>query len=218
MRSPRGFVGEIVNNLKSFWLERLDFTAEETTIYFDPPIDSPEGAFDHITLPREGWGVFVHRADLTVASTVAEMVGTALHNLDLSKGNLNDLAPGEGIPFNSEHDGPVSPCGDPFFLHGGNGVEPHSLRRITKVDIAGKLNKSGIEMSLQHGEFDGSHYSNGAIVLGDHKFHSAVVEGEDGPRFGMRVAPVDKPLDARSYRSSGSGKKLVIVPGGSSDK
>jgi hypothetical protein len=32
------------------------------------------------------------------------------------------------------------------------------------------------------------------------------------------VLTVDKPLDARSYRSSGSGKKLVIVPEGSSDK
>jgi hypothetical protein len=207
-----------VNNLKSFWLERLDFTAEQTTVYFDPPIDSPEGPLDHITFPRGAWGTHVGTADESVASSVGEMVGAALHNLDLSKGNLHDLAPGEGIPFNSVHDGPVTPAGEPLFLRGGNGVEPHSLRRITKVDIAGKLNKSGIEMPLQHGEFDGSHYSNGAVVLGDHKFHSAVVEGEDGPRFGMRVAPVEKPLDARSYRSSGSGKKLVIVPEGSSDE
>jgi len=212
-----GFVGEIVNNLKSFWLERLDFTAEETTVYFDPPIDSPEGPLDHFTFPREAWGVHVGTADESVASSVGEMVGAALHNLDLSKGNLHDLAPGEGVPFNSEHDGPVTIAGEPLFLRGGSGVEPHSLRRITKVDIGGKLNKAGIEMPLQHGEFDGSHYSNGAVVLGDHKFHSAVVEGEDGPRFGMRVAPVDKPLDARSYRGRGSGKKLVIVPEGSSD-
>jgi len=36
-----GFVGEIVNNLDSVWMKRFDFTPEQMTIVFDPPITYP---------------------------------------------------------------------------------------------------------------------------------------------------------------------------------
>jgi hypothetical protein len=74
---------------------------------------------------------------------------------------------------------------------GGNGVEPNSLRRITRVEILGKLDVQGIEMPLKHGHFDGTNYSNGVAVLDDLQFHWAVTEGEDGKRIGTRGAPVN---------------------------
>jgi hypothetical protein len=71
-------------------------------------------------------------------------------------------------------------------------------------------------MPLKHGHFDGTNYSNGTAVLDDLKFHWAVTEGEDGTRIGTRIAPVDNPTSAQTYRSEG-GTRMVRVPEGRSD-
>jgi hypothetical protein len=183
-----GFVGEIVNNLTSLWLETLNFTAEETTIHFEPPIDSPQGPLGHLPLPPQGWGVSVRRADATEICALGQLIDYWLHDLDLSEGQLRQ-ASGKGNQFKIETTSPLAD-GEPMFLHGGNGVEPNSLRRITQVDILGKLDVSGIEMPLKYGHYDGTDYSSGTAVLDDLKFHWAVTEGEDGKRVGTRIAPV----------------------------
>jgi hypothetical protein len=53
-------------------------------------------------------------------------------------------------------------------------------------------------------------------VLDDLKFHWAVTEGEDGKRIGTRIAAVDNPTSAQTYRSEG-GTRMVRVPEGRSD-
>lgn len=209
-----GFVGEIVNNLTSLWLETLNFTAEETTVHFEPPIDSPEGPLDHLPLPPQGWGVSVHRADSTELCTLGHLIDYWLHDLDLSQGELRHTS-GKGNQFKIEKTSPLAD-GQPMYLQGGNGVEPNSLRRITRVEILGKLDVQGIEMPLKHGHFDGTNYSNGVAVLDDLQFHWAVTEGEDGKRIGTRVAPVNDSINAQTYRSD-RGTRMVKVPESISD-
>ena len=65
----------------------------------------------------------------------------------------------------------------------------------------GKLDVSGTEMPLKHGHFHGTDFSNGTAVPDDLKFHWAVTEGEGGKRIGSRIAPVNDPLSAQTYRS-----------------
>ena len=86
-----------------------------------------------------------------------------------------------------------------------------------EIEIVGKVDVNGVEMPLKHGHLDGVNYSNATAVLDDLKFHWAVVEGDDGQRIGTRVAPVDDPMNAHSYRSEG-GTRMTRVPEGSSDK
>ena len=122
-----GFVGEIVNNLQSLWLETLNFTAEEATLYFEPPIESPEGPLDRITLPPQAWPVSLHRADSTELGTVGQMIDAALHGMDLS-----DQHPSAGKANRfviTKADPPQTSDGQPVFLRASNGIEPHSLRR-----------------------------------------------------------------------------------------
>jgi hypothetical protein len=210
-----GFVGEIVNNLTSLWLETLNFKADETTIQFDPPIDSPEGPLSQLTLPPPAWSAALYRPDSAELGTVGQMIDAALHNLDLSEQNPSA---GKANRFTiTKDDPPQTAEGEPVFLHGGNGVEPNSLRRITRIEIVGKVDVNGVEMPLKHGHLDGVNYSNATAVLDDLKFHWAVVEGDDGQRIGTRVAPVDDPMNAHSYRSEG-GTRMTRVPEGSSDK
>jgi hypothetical protein len=82
--------------------------------------------------------------------------------------------------------------------------------------MVGKLDVIGTEMPLKHGHFDVTNYSNGTAVLDDLKFHWAVTEGEDGTRIGTRIAPVDNPTSAQTYRSEGR-TRMVRVPEGRSD-
>ena len=71
-------------------------------------------------------------------------------------------------------------------------------------------------MPLKHGHFDGTNYSNGVAVLDDLQFHWAVTEGEDGKRIGTRVAPVNDPINAQTYRRD-RGTRMVKVPESISD-
>jgi hypothetical protein len=114
--------------------------------------------------------------------------------------------------------GPIVINGGPIFLQGREDDDPaETLRRIVRFEIDGKLDVSGTEMSLQHGQFDGVNYCNSTAMLDDLTFHWAAVEGEDDLRIGTRIARVDDPTNAQTYRRMEAGTQMVRVPEGDSD-
>jgi hypothetical protein len=210
-----GFVGEIVNNLTRLWLETLNFTAEKVLFVVDPPIGEPGLP---VEVHPDIWAsVVVCRADSTPLCGVGELVTHWVRSkIDVGQEALQDAA-GEKKQFTLVQPGPVVINGGPIFLFGGDDPEPSkTLRHITRFEIVGKLDVSETEMPLKHGHFDGTNYSNGTAVLDDLKFHWAVTEGEDGKRIGTRIAPVDNPTSAQTYRSEG-GTRMVRVPEGRPD-
>jgi hypothetical protein len=210
-----GFVGEIVNNLDNLWLETLNFTAEKVFFRIDPPIGD-------LGLPVEVrpdiWAsMAVCRADSTPVFSVGELVTYWVREkIDVSQIALDGI--GEEKRFNLVQPGPVIINGEPIFLLGSIPPEPQTVRRITRFEIDGKLDVSGTEMPLRHGHFDGTNYSNSTAVLDGLKFHWAITEGEDGKqRIGTRIAPVDAPLNAQTYRSDDGSIRMSRVPEGESD-
>jgi hypothetical protein len=212
-----GFVGEIVNNLTSMWLETLNFTAEKVIFQLDPPTSLS------VEVRPDIWAsVGIYHADSTLVCSAAQLATHWVREkIDLSCVNLRDVQHEKEKRFNLDQPGPVIINGAPIFLLGAeDSPEPamHTLRRVTRFEIDGKLDVSGTEVPLEHGHFDGANYSKGTAVLNDLKFHWAIVEGEDGKRVGTRVAPVDDPLNAQTYRSEKGGTRMLRVPEGSSDK
>jgi hypothetical protein len=210
-----GFVGEIVNNLTSLWLETLNFSAEKVIFALDPPTELP------VEVRPDIWAsVGIYDADSTMICSAAQLVTHWVREkIDVSRIDLRDVQNEKDKRFNLDQAGPIVVKGGPIFLLAGEDSDPatHTLRRITRFEIDGKLNVSGIEMVLQHGHFDGANYSNSTAVLDDLAFHWAVVEGEDGNmRMGTRIAPVGEPLKAQTYRSDG-GTKMVRVPEGNAE-
>lgn len=67
-------------------------------------------------------------------------------------------------------------------------------------------------MPLKHRHFDGTNYANSTAVLDGLKFHWAVAEGEGGKRVGTRIAPVDAPINAQTYRSDDMSIRMSRVP------
>lgn len=136
--------------------------------------------------------------------------------IDLSQADVKSFKDLPEKRFNIDQPGPIDLDG-PIFLKGGDDPEPPTtLRLITAFEIDGKLDVSGTEMPLKHGNFDGANYSNSTAVVDDLKFHWAITEGEDGQRTGTRVAPLDDPLNAQTYRSEGE-IQMHRVPEGHSD-
>ena len=207
-----GFVGEIVNNLTSLWLETLNFSAEKVIFVLDPPTSPP------VEVRPDIWeSVAVHDRDSTPIVSIGQLVTYWVREkIDISEVDLRGV--GEEKRFNLEQPGPVVVNGGPIFLQGREEGDPaETLRRIVRFEIDGKLEVSGTEMLLQHGHFDGVNYSNSTAVLDDLAFHWAAVEGEDGLRIGTRIARVDDPTNAQTYRRIEGGTQMVRVPEGNSD-
>jgi hypothetical protein len=85
-----GFVGEIVNNLTSLWLETLNFTAEKVSFVVDPPIDEPGLP---VEVRPDIWATeMVCRADSTPLYSVGELVTHWVRNkIDVGQEALQDL-------------------------------------------------------------------------------------------------------------------------------
>jgi hypothetical protein len=198
------FVGEIVNKLDSLWMERLEFTSEKATVVFDPRI----GAIDRFELSPGTYGMSVRRADSTELCAVGHLLDYWLREIDISEKPWRD-AVGEGNRFTITKSSPLAD-GQPLFLLAGEAGSPPTLRRITKIVIAVRGDVDGVEMPLEHGQYDGTNYSNGTAVVGDLSFHWVVTEGDEGKRMGTRIAPVDNPTSGQSYRS-GEGTRMRRV-------
>jgi hypothetical protein len=210
-----GFVGEIVNNLTSLWLETLNFTAEKVFFWVDPPIGDPGLPVE--VRPDIWASMAVYRADSTPMWSVGQLVTHWVREkIDVSRVDLRDVE-GKEKRFNLVQPGPVIINGGPIFLIGGDDPRPpKTLRHVTRFEIDGKLDVSGKELPLKHGHFDGTNYSSSTAVLDDLKFHLAIIEGGDGKRIGTRIAPVNDPTNAQTYRSDG-GTRMIKVSEGRSD-
>jgi hypothetical protein len=197
-----GFVGEIVNNLKSVFVQLVDFTAETAVIVFDPPLSQG----DRFELPPDAWVFGVHRPDSTELCSVRQLVTQCVREIDVGREELRD-ADGEN-QFTLTSDSPLVDD-EPIFLCADDGGEPaQTLRRITRFEIVGRLIVRGVEMPLKHGQFEGTNYSSGKAV-GDREFHWVVTEGDEGTRIGSRVLPVEDPTSGQFYWGDGMGTKLI---------
>lgn len=208
-----GFVGEIVNNLTSMWLEVLHFTAEKVFFRLDPPTSLP------VEVRPDIWSsVGIYDADSVLLGSAAQLVTYWVREMiDPSLVDLSDVEDKEEKRFNLVQADPVV-NGGPIFVLGAEDPEPakHTTRYITRFEIDGRLGVTGTEMPLTHGHFDGANFSSSTAVLNGLKFHWAIIETEDSKRMGTRIAPVDDPLNAQTYRSDG-GTKMVRVPEGNAN-
>jgi hypothetical protein len=122
-----------------------------------------------------------------------------MHNVDLSQPAFRD-ATGDETHFTMVDEAPHLD-GEPLYLMGGDDPdEPHTLRRITRIEIVGKLAAHVVEMPLKHGEYEGTPYSTGTAAMGDHAFHWVVTEGPEGKQIGARVLRSDKPTRGKFYK------------------
>lgn len=187
-----GFVGEIVNNLDTVWVKLFDFTPETMTATYDPPITHPDGYVEDTVDLTQILNTGLHRADNTLICTAGQFLDARMRNINLDQPAFRDFI-GEEDHFTLHLEGPHL-SGEPIFLMGGLGPEPpNTLRRVTKVEIVGKLAGQVAEMPLKHGQYDGTPYSTGTVTMGDRSIHWAVTEGAEGKQIGARVSPTDQP-------------------------
>ncbi|MEV0669904.1 hypothetical protein [Mycobacterium sp. NPDC050441] len=201
-----GFVGEIVNNLTSLWLETLDFAAEKVIFVLDPPTSLP------VEVRPDIWGsAAVYDRDSNPVASIGELVTHWVRKkIDVSEiGSLRGV--GDEKRFNLEQPGPIVINGGPIFLQGREGGEGAEwLRRIVSFNIDGTLAVRGVEVPLKHGQFRGTNYSSGMATLSEREFHFVITEGIDGKQFGTRVLQANNPTSgAQTFR--GAGGRLAGV-------
>ncbi|OHT48878.1 hypothetical protein BKG59_19470 [Mycobacteroides chelonae] len=204
-----GFVGDVVNKLASLRTGVLTIAAETITLHIDPPI----GKVATVPIPIETAAkIAVHGPDsVCLCGLDALIEHWVREKIDPSGVNMRDLENAKRDVFTLTQSGPII-NGVPIYVIGdviGDDSDTSTtLRKITQFEIAGRFELSWIEMELEHGHFVGTNFSHGTAVLDGNKFHWAIVE--DGKRIGTRVAPVDRPLDAKAFRSIG-GKRMSRV-------
>lgn len=211
-----GFIGEIVNNLTSLGVGTVRFKAEKLTFRVDPPPISGDLPIE-VLLDTAAASIGVYGPDSTLLCSVDEMAALWVREkINLTTAvSMQELESAPEKRFNLAEPLPVSINGGPIFVMGGDYPEPATtLRQIVQFDIAGTLTLTGEEMPLTHTNVLGTNFSNGVAVLNDLRFHWAVTEGEAGMRIGTRVAPVDDPLNAQTYRSIDGATRMVKVPEG----
>ena len=196
-----GFVGEVVNNLKSLWMKRFDLTPESMTVVFDPPITYADGeAADRVDL-FPILATNMHRSDSTVICTVGDVLQVAMRNyIDLDQPAFRD-ATGEETQFTLAWPGNgLLLSGDQAYLLGGDDPEqPLSFRRVTQLEIKGKAEAHVVEMPLTHAEYQGTPFAAGTAVTADDTMHWVVTEGEGGPRVGIRVLNASNPTNGQFF-------------------
>jgi hypothetical protein len=85
--------------------------------------------------------------------------------------------------------------------------EPHTLRRITQIEVVGKLAVHVVEVPLKHGEYEGTPYSTGTAVIGDRAVRWVFTEGAEGTRMGARVLPTSgSPTSGQFYQGRRGGR------------
>ncbi|MCV7442031.1 restriction endonuclease [Mycobacterium paraense] len=190
-----GFVGEVVNNLDSVWVKRLDFTPDTMTAVIDPPITYPDGQVaDRVDL-FPILGTYLHRADSAVVCSAGDVLQQTMRNLDMNQPAVRD-ATGDETAFTIGSDDDPLVNGEAVYLMGGDDPDPpRTLRRITKVLITGKLKAHVVEVPLKHGQYEGTPFSTGTSKTGDETFHWVITEGDEGPRMGVRVLNAGRPTD-----------------------
>jgi hypothetical protein len=186
------FIGEIVNNLQAVLSKQFRLDAEKVSIKFDPPMEHPDGLLD--TIADVPLNLNLHRADKTVIGAVG----------DLAQANLRGFKPdqpaamkatGNETKFSITHDDPNAD-GQPVYLMDAAQI----LRRITRIEIAGKATVHVVEIPLKHGDYDGTPYST-AKVEGDDTLHWVFTEGPEGVQAGVRVLPEGKAKGARFHKA-----------------
>jgi hypothetical protein len=212
-----GFVGAIVNNLTNLGVGIVTFKAEKVTFQLDPPPISGDLPVE-VLLDTAAASIGIYGPDATLLCSVDELAALWVREkLDLSAVNIQELESAPEKRFNLAEPLPVSINGGPIFVMGGDDPEPATtLRQIMRFDIAGTFDLTGTDMRLTHSNFDGTNFSNGVAVLDELQFHWAVTEGEGGMRIGTRVAPVNDPLNAQTYRSIDGTTRMVRVSEGNS--
>ncbi|MEB3024066.1 restriction endonuclease [[Mycobacterium] crassicus] len=205
-----GFIGRVVNNLSSVWAKQFSFTAEKVALSFDPPVESPDGTTsDRLEVPP---GVNLHRGDSSVICMVGEFVqGVMRNNVDLRQPVFRDATAGVSN-FTMELGDPLA-NGEPVYVCADDPGPPQTLRRITKVEIAGTVNAFVAEMPLTHAEYKGTPFSAGTLEVGDDTHHWLITEGAEGPRIGVRVLPKDNPTGGQFYMGTpGDWSAPMITP------
>jgi Restriction endonuclease len=204
-----GFIGRVVNNLSSVWAKQFAFTPEKVAISFHPQLVSPDGAVsDRLEVPLS---VNLHRSDSSVICTIGDFVQNWMHNIDLNQPTFRDATSGEstftmvmGDPLADEE--PVYVCADDV-------DPPQTLRRITEVEITGKVKAFVAEMPLTHGQYKGTPFSSGTLEVADDTHHWVITEGAEGPRIGVRVLPKDNPTGGQFYAGTpGDWSSPMITP------
>ncbi|WP_139360901.1 hypothetical protein [Mycobacterium sp. D16R24] len=213
-----GLVGDVISKLSSLRTGVLAVTAETITLHIDPPI----GKVATMTIPVDAAAKFtVHGADSAQLCGLDALVEHWVREkIDPGGVNMRDLENANSDVFSLTQPGPIVINGGPIYVIGdetdtstptSEASLPTTLRKITQFKITGRFELSWIEMELEHGQLVGTNFSHGIAELGADKFHWAITEG--GKRIGARVAPVDSPLDATTYRSVG-GKRMSRVAEG----
>ncbi|MGV0603940.1 hypothetical protein [Mycolicibacterium sp. XJ1904] len=212
-----GFVGKIVNNLKSLRLETLDAVIDTITVVVDPPIG---GQVDRVPFTREQWALAIVRKDKTEVCALGQLANTLLRSLDLSRDEFRDIE--SGSPYEMAH-GNLLDNGEPVFLHGheptaaaSDGTDPgepateERLYRIVEIINTMTFQVRGVDMPLSHGSYRESNYSSGKAVVGDREFHWAFTESADGDvESATRISPIDDPMAGQFYRSDSTGKRML---------
>ncbi|MFT8180765.1 hypothetical protein ACLXNF_24580 [Mycobacteroides chelonae] len=199
------FVRDVVNNMASLRTGVLALTAETITLHIDPPIDKVAT----MRIPVDAAAkIAVHGPDSARLRGLDALIEHWVREkIDPSRLNMRDLENAKRDEFTLAQSEPVI-NGVPIYVIADDSDNPTTLRKITQFEIAGRFELSWIEMELEHGHIVGTNFSHGTAVLGGDKFHWAIVEG--GQRIGTRVAPVDSPLDAKTFRSFG-GRQMSRV-------
>lgn len=192
-----GFVGEVVNNLESVWVKRFDFTPERMTVVFDPPITNADGeTADRVDL-MPILNTHLHRGDSTVLCEAGHLLQQLMSNIDMNQPVFRD-ATGDETHFTMGQEHPLAD-GQPIYLLGGDDPDeqPHSLRRITLLEVTGRAVAHVVEVPLKHGQYEGTPYSTGTSKTGDDTYHWVITEGDEGPRMGVRVLNSGSPTDGQ---------------------
>ncbi|OBI08551.1 hypothetical protein A5714_01905 [Mycobacterium sp. E2462] len=187
-----GFVGRVVNNLDSVWSKQFSFTPETMTVVFEPPITYADGvSADRVDL-FPILHAYIHRGDSTVLCQAGELLAHIMSNINMDQPVFAD-ATGEETHFTLDQEHPRA-NDEPVYLIGGDEAPvPQTLRRITLIEITGKVKAHVVEVPLKHGQYDGTPYSTGTAVVGDDTFHWVITEGDEGPRMGVRVLNANSP-------------------------
>ena len=181
------------------------------TIVFDPPIEYSGDVVDRM----DAFPVlhtYLYRADRSVICTAGHVLHSRMQRIDLSQKAFAD-ATGEETHFTMVDEGPHID-GESLYLMGGDDPEPpQTLRRITRIEVVGKLTAHVAEMPLKHGQYEGTNFSTGTAEMGDLAFHWVITEGAEGTHIGARVLPLSgSPTSGQFYEGGQESSSPNLRP------